>query len=346
MPAKKKRTSELPSTFEQAWDYFSDPDRCVEYVAKLRWPDGPTCPECGGTEYSYLKTRRLWKCKDCKKQYSVRVGTIFEDSPIPLRKWLMAIWEIANDRNGISSHELARKLSITQKSAWFMLHRVRLAMQTNTFEKWSEKFDGVVEVDETLIGGKARNMKLAKRRELEESGETIGPKTGKTVVMGFRQRGGDISAHVVKTTKKDELQREVRKRVKPDATVITDELGSYRGLDQHYQHMVINHAEKYVDGQVHTNGIENFWALLKRGLSGTYVSVRPFHLFRYLDEQVYRYNQRAVPDEQRVEGILKGIAGRRLTYNELTGKVHKNEPEGPKTTFLWGQPKNYPLGPF
>ena len=196
MPAKKKRTSHLPGTFEEAWDYFSDQDRCVEYIAALRWPDGPVCPECGGKEYSYLTSRRLWKCKDCKKQYSVRVGTIFEDSPLPLRKWLMAIWEIANDRNGISSHELARKLSIQQKSAWFVLHRVRLAMQTGSFEKYSDKMDGAIEVDETLIGSKARNLKLSKRRELAKEGKKLPSSHGKTAVIGFRQRDGQVRAEV------------------------------------------------------------------------------------------------------------------------------------------------------
>lgn len=346
MPAKKKSTTHLPTTFVEAARYFSDLDVATDFVAKLRWPDGPVCPECGGKEHSYLSTRRIWKCKDCRKQFSVKKGTIFEDSPLPLDKWLLTIWELANDKNGISSLELAGKIGVTQKSAWFMLHRVRLAMQTGSFEKYDDKFDGAVEVDETLIGGKARNMKLARRRELEKSGQKIGPKTGKTAVMGFRQRGGDIAVNVIEGTRKSELQKEVRKRVKPDATVITDELGSYRGLDAHYQHLVINHAEKYVDGQVHTNGIENFWALLKRGLGGTYVSVRPFHLFRYLDEQVYRYNKRELANTERVAGILREISGRRLTYDELTGKVKKGEPEGPKTTFPWGEPKNYPLGPF
>lgn len=193
MPAKKKSTSELPGTFEEAWDYFSHPDRCVEYVAKLRWPDGPTCPECGSKDHSYLKTRRIWKCKDCKKQYSVRVGTIFEDSPISLRKWLMAIWEVANDRNGISSHELARKLSVTQKTAWFMLHRIRLAMQTGSFRLLA----GEVEVDETYIGGKARmmNNRTRERRDVRRGG------TGhRTAVMGLLERGGKIRTHVLPAT--------------------------------------------------------------------------------------------------------------------------------------------------
>lgn len=152
MPAKKPSTQTEPQTFVEAARYFSDLDVATDFVAKLRWPDGPICPECGGKEHSYLSTRRVWKCKACNKQFSVKKGTIFEDSPLPLDKWLLTIWELANDKNGITSHELAAKIDVTQKSAWFMLHRVRLAMQTGTFEKRGEKFDGAVEVDETHIG--------------------------------------------------------------------------------------------------------------------------------------------------------------------------------------------------
>jgi len=149
----------LPRTLIEAIRYFSDQDVCVQFVAQLRWPDGPVCPSCGGTEHSYLKTRRVWKCKACKRQFSVKVGSVFEDSAIPLDKWLAAMWMIANSKNGVSSHEMARSLGITQKSGWFLLHRVRLAMQTGTFEK----LDGEIEVDETFIGGKARNMHKAVR---------------------------------------------------------------------------------------------------------------------------------------------------------------------------------------
>src|SRR4051794_32382041 len=155
--AKAKR---LPSSLLEAIRYFSDLDVATDYVANLRWPNGPVCPRCSGTEHSYLTTRRIWKCKACKKQYSVKVGTIFEDSPLGLDKWLPAVWLAANSKNGISSHELGRSLGITQKSAWFMLHRIRLAMQSGTLSKLS----GVVEVDETFIGGKARNMNARTRR--------------------------------------------------------------------------------------------------------------------------------------------------------------------------------------
>ena len=335
-------SQQLPTTFIEAARYFADPDIAIQTVAELRWPDGPVCPDCGGKDHSFLKTRRIWKCKGCKRQFSVKVGTIFEDSPISLDKWLLAIWEIANDRNGISSHELARKLGVTQKTAWFLAHRIRLAMQAGSFEKWDDKFDGAVEVDETYIGGKARNMNAARRRRWEAEGGSKGYR-GKTGVIGFKQRGGEVAVAVITgDTKKASLQREVRRRVKPDATVITDELASYEGLNESYQHKVINHAEKYVDGLVHTNGLENFWSLLKRGLGGTYVSVRPFHLFRYLDEQAYRYNRREEADAQRVQGVLGQIEGRRLTYKELTGK-HRTPPPPEQSK---RKPSSFPMGPF
>ncbi len=304
----------LPTTLLEAIRYFSDPDVCVEYVAKLRWPHGPVCPRCDGTEHSYLTTRRLWKCKGCKKQFSVKLGTIFEDSPIGLDKWLAAVWLIANSKNGVSSHELGRAIGITQKSAWFVLHRIRLAMQSGSFDK----LDGEVEVDETFIGGKARNMHKAERvRKITGTGGK-----DKAVVVGTRQRGGgEVRAAVVPNTKRQTLQGHVRENVEPGATVYSDSLRSYAGLDADYAHKVVDHAVEYVCGQVHTNGIENFWALLKRGLHGTYVSVEPYHLFRYLDERMFTYNERALSDLGRFATVLGCVAGRRLTYAALIGKV-------------------------
>lgn len=341
MPAKKKSTNKLPQTFQEAVKYFSDPEVANQFMARLRWPDGPSCPNCGSKEHSYLKSRRLWKCKNCKKQYSVRVGSVLEDSPLPLDKWLLAIWEIANCSNGISSVELAKKIGVTQKSAWFLNHRIRLAMQYGSFEKYSDKFEGAVEVDETYIGGKARNMHASRRRQLEAEGKLKGH-SGKMGVVGFLERGGEVRAQVVDDIRKSAMQKKVREHVKPGATVITDELKSYYGLDAHFQHQIINHAERYVDGQIHTNGLENYWALLKRGLSGTYVSVRPFHLFRYLDEQSYRYNRRELEPLERTMGVVSKAAGKRLTYRELTGKDRKPEPPKPVT---W-KPRAFPMGPF
>jgi len=306
------RAKRLPENLLEAVRYFSDLDVATEYVAKLRWPNGPVCPKCGGVEYSYLKTRRLWKCKACKKQYSVKVGTVFEDSPLGLDKWLPAVWLAANSKNGISSHELGRALGITQKSAWFMLHRIRLAMQAGSFDK----LDGEVEVDESFIGGKARNM----HRSTRERKDIRPGAWDKTVVLGIRQRNGDVRAKVVPNTKARTLQPEVHEHVEPGASVYTDENHSYRGLTGAYDHRTVDHAEMYVDGRVHTNGLENFWSLLKRGLNGTYVSVEPFHLFRYLDERVFTFNLRELDDYGRFAAVLRMIAGRRVTYAQLTGR--------------------------
>jgi transposase-like protein len=303
----------LPRTLIEAIRYFSDQDVCVQFVARLRWPDGPVCSSCGGTEHSYLTTRRVWKCKSCKRQFSVKVGSIFEDSAIPLDKWLAAMWMIANSKNGVSSHEMARSLGITQKSAWFLLHRIRLAMQTGTFAK----LDGEIEVDETFIGGKARNMhKNVRAKKITGTGGK-----DKAVVAGVLQRGGELRAVVVPDTRRATLQAGVREHVEQGSAVYSDALVAYIGLAGEHDHKVVDHAEKYVDGQVHVNGVENFWSLLKRGLHGTYVSVQPWHLFRYIDERVFTYNERGLTDLDRFLVVLGTVAGRRLTYKALTGKA-------------------------
>jgi transposase-like protein len=281
-------------------------------MARLRWFDGPVCPSCQSKHLSFIKTRLTWTCLECRKQFSVKVGTIFEDSAIGLDKWLCALWMIANCKNGISSYEVARDLKITQKSAWFVLHRIRYAMRTGTFAKLS----GEVEVDESFIGGKARNMHKAKRvRVITGTGGK-----DKTIVMGMVERGGEVRAMVVDTRKKQELQKQVREHVEAGSAIFSDELKSYDGLESDYQHAVINHAVEYVNGKVHTNTMENFWSLLKRGLHGTYVSVEPFHLARYIDEQAFRYNKRSTTDADRFVQLCSTVAGKRLTWNELTGK--------------------------
>jgi transposase-like protein len=306
-------TKKPPTTLLEAIRYFADLDVANEFVAALRWPDGPICPECGGKEHSYLTTRRLWKCKACKRQFSVKVGSIFEDSPIPLDKWLASIWLIANAKNGISSHELGRSIGLSQKSAWFVLHRVRLAMQTKTFDKLS----GEIEVDETFVGGKAKFMHQAERRRKITG---TGGSSNKTAVMGMLIRDGDVRAVVVPDTKKATLQGQVRDNVEAGSAVYSDAAYAYKELAEDYAHAYVDHAVRYVDGRVHTNGLENFWSLLKRSLKGTYVSVEPFHLFRYLDEQTFRFNARKNNDLGRFVVVVSRVAGRRLTYAALTGK--------------------------
>src|SRR6266581_7899984 len=268
-----------PDTLLGAVKYFADIETCIAFVAALRWPNGVECPRCGaGPESTYrLSTRQLWKCRGCKKQFSVKVGNIFEDSPIGLDKWLPALWMIANCKNGVSSYEIGRALGVTQKSAWFMLHRLRLAMQNRSTLKLGGH-GKEVEADETFIGGAARFMHRDKhRRRITETGTK-----DKTAIMGLLERDGEIRAAVVPNRRKHHVQGEISTHVEPGSAVYTDALMSYMGLDaKGYMHEVIDHAERYVDGRVHTNGLENFWSLLKRGLKVTYVSVEPFHLFRY-----------------------------------------------------------------
>jgi transposase-like protein len=309
-----------PKTLQQAIIYFSNPDNCLEYLKARRWPDGVVkCPTCGSANVSFVPSRRIWQCKTRhpKCQFSIKVGTIFEDSPISLDKWLTAMWMEANCKNGISSYEVERSLGITQKSAWFMTHRIRLAMQ----ESNGEMLSGEVEVDETFIGGKARNMHASKRKA-KITGR--GP-SGKAVVMGMLERGGKVRTAVIENRDKETLHAHVHTHVEAGANVFTDELVWYWGLEEKYVHQIINHAEQYVRGNVHTNGMENFWSLLKRGLNGTYVSVEPFHLFRYIDEQAFRYNYRKVTDAERFSTVVSQIVGKRFTYDELTGKSGKKQ---------------------
>ena len=305
-----------PETLQEAIAYFADADRCFRYAVKLRWPDGNiTCPRCESKEHSFVSTRRIWFCKGCKKQFTMKIGTIFEDSPLGMDKWMTAVWLITNCKNGVSSYEIARDLGITQKSAWFMLHRIRYAMQSGSFSKMS----GEVEVDETFIGGKARNMHVAQRqRRITGTGGK-----DKIAVMGILERGGEVRTTVVENRKKKILQAEVKKHVEAGSALYSDALLSYEGLASEYAHQVIDHAIAYVHGKVHTNGLENFWSLLKRGLRGTYVSVEPFHLFRYLDEQAFRYNNRKDKnDAERFSEVMGQVAGRRLTFEQVTGKLH------------------------
>lgn len=304
-----------PQTLLEAIRHFSDADVCLDFMVSLRWPDGLVkCPTCGTEKVTFMAARRIWQCKvqHPKRQFSVKVGTIFEDSPIGLDKWFAVIWMLANDKNGISSYEVARSVGVTQKTAWFMLDRIRLAMQTGTFNKLS----GTVEVDETYIGGKARNMHVGKRREKIKGAGT----TGKVAVMGLLERHGQFHYRMIPGLKKGTMAATVRGVVEPGSSVYTDAFKSYNPLAQDYIHRVIDHAEMYVEGEVHTNGLENFWSLLKRAFHGTYISVEPFHLFRYLDEQAFRFNNREMSDGHRFAKVAGSVFGKRLTYSELTGK--------------------------
>jgi transposase-like protein len=307
------KTYTHPQTLLEAVRFFSDLAVCHEYMTNVKWPDGKViCPKCGGDHIGEIKSRRMFQCKakECRKQFSAKVGTIFEDSPLGLDKWFVGVWCISNAKNGISSHELARSLGITQKSAWHMLHRIRLAMQTGTFAK----IKGETESDETFVGGAAKNMhKEVRRRKIRGSGPA-----DKTIVHGFLNRGGRVNAQVVTTHSKKALQRRVREHVEPGSAIYTDSLKSYNGLEADYIHGIVDHSKEYVNGRIHTNGLENFWSLLKRSLKGTYVSVAPFHLQRYVTEQEFRFNARKGDDATRFVSAIIGTTGKRLQYKKLT----------------------------
>jgi len=307
------------NTLKEAIEYFSNPPNCREYIVARRWPNGVECPRCGSKNVTFLEKYNRWQCsaRHDGRQFTAKTGTIFEDSPLSLDKWLMAMWQVVNCKNGVSSHEVHRAIGISQKSAWFMDHRIRHALTLGTINKLS----GQIEADETYIGGKARNMHSSKR-----AAKITG--TGgkdKTAVMGILERGSKVTGNRVRTkvvnnTKKKALQSEIRQHVLVGSALFTDALRSYNGLDE-FQHEVVDHAVEYVRGEVHTNGLENLWSLLKRGINGTYVSVEPFHLFRYLDEQVFRYNNRKMNDGERFDLAVRAAIGKRLTWDQLTGKI-------------------------
>ncbi|MGA8764078.1 MAG: IS1595 family transposase [Candidatus Sulfotelmatobacter sp.] len=322
-----------PRTLQEAIVYFSDPDRAFDYAVKLRWPDGKViCPRCSSDANYHVRrktksgTARLWLCRGCNRQFTLKVNTIFEDSALGLDKWMTAFWMLVNCKNGVSSVEIGSTLGITQKSAWFMLQRLRTALHNRTFGSTTKIGgpDSEVEADETFVGGLTKNMHKGRKLRLVQQG---GIHCGKTIVQGILDRNlRQIRATVVPDVKRETLQNEILKHVKYGTKVYTDDAVGYEGgMNWRFVHDVINHSEQYVRGRVHTNGLENFWSLLKRGLKGTYVAVEPFHLFRYVDEQVFRYNNRKdgdrkLTDSDRFARAMSQVAGRRLTYAELTGK--------------------------
>jgi transposase-like protein len=273
-----------PRILQEAIVYFSSSVNCRDYVVARRWPNGVVCPRCGSDSVVFQEKYNGWQCnkRHERRQFTVKTGTIFEDSPLSLDKWLTAMWMIANCKNGISSWEIHRAIGVTQKTAWFMLHRIRLAMQGEN----AGKLGGIVEVDETFIGGKSRFMHKDKR-------ERVITGTGgkdKAVVMGMMERGGHVRALVVDSRGKTELQKQVREHVEAGDAIFSDELQSYTGLDADYKHAVVDHAIEYVYGNVHTNNLEGFWNLLKRGLHGTYDLCRVNRQTRRNQELVLDFN--------------------------------------------------------
>lgn len=333
MESIKSKTTQ--KTLQQLIQHFSDEQVSIDAVAQMRWPNGAACPACATKDPYYLKTQKRWKCRDCRRQFSVKLGTIFEDSPIPLQKWLPALWMLVNCRNGISSYEIHRALGVSQKSAWFMLHRLRLVLQNGDLGKFGGP-GSEIESDETFIGGKARNMHASRRAQFKAARESSltgdANLVNKTAVWGVLDREQrKVRATVVPKVNREALQAAVLDQVAPGSKIYTDEAKVYRSLPkEEYVHEFVNHLERYVNGRVHTNGLENFWSLLKRGLNGTYVAVEPFHLFRYIDEQAFRFNNRKdesgrkLSDAERFEIALSQVAGKRLTFAEVIGKDDKD----------------------
>jgi transposase-like protein len=315
-------------TLQQAIVYFSDADRTFQYALNFRWRNGlVACPRCGSEKHSFIKTRRIWMCYGCNKQFSLKVGTIFEDSPIGLDKWMLAIWMLANCRNGVSSYEMSRTIGVTQRSAWFMLHRIRESMRDTFNDKMGSPEGSEVEVDEAYVGAKVKNMHYSRKLKIQQelnkvpAWKSTTRYGGKTPIMGmFDRESRQIRAKVVPNTKRETLQKEILAGVHFGSKVYTDQAVAYDTLKAQYIHETVNHIDSYVRGNVHTNCLENFWSLTKRNLAGTYVAVEPFHLDRYLDEQMYRFNNRiGWSDQQRFNRVLAQVSGRRLTYSELTG---------------------------
>jgi transposase-like protein len=324
----EKRAMSEPTSLQEAVLYFSDPANCREYMVARRWPNGVECPRCGSKNVLFLEKYNRWECREKHdaRQFTLKTGTVFEESPISLDKWITAMWMLVNCKNGVSSWEIHRTIKVTQKSAWFMLGRLRLALQDKrSGGKLGGSNGSPVEIDETFIGGKARNMHRAKRERLSADRGMQGG-SGKAVVMGMLERGGKVRATVLGHRRdKKQMHQIIAENVEVGTPVMTDEFGNYDGLSPKYAHEVVNHLEKYVEGNVHTQGIENFWSCLKRGLGGTYIAVEPFHLFRYVDEQAFRFNNRATKDNplndaDRFDLAMRQVVGKRLTYDELTGK--------------------------
>jgi transposase-like protein len=311
-----------PKTLTEAVVHFADPDTSLRHMVAVRWPDGVRCPHCGSDKVHFLANQRRWKCavNHPRRQFSVKVETIFEESPLPLEKWLVAVWLETNAKNSISSYEVARALGITQKSAWFMLHRVRYALHVGSFDK---KLSGTIEADETFVGGLAKNMhKKQRAAKIKGTGSST-----KTAVMGLLERHdgkkhSTVRAEVLPNVQRQTLHAIIHKNVEPGSTVYTDAWKAYKQMDPMFVHDFVDHAEAYVkDKVVHTNGLENFWALFKRCIKGTHVSIEPFHLAAYVDSEAFRFNHRKVKDGDRFTLALGGVSGKRLTYKALIGST-------------------------
>ena len=292
-------------------DAFPDEQSCVDHLRSIRWANGEFCPHCGATRIMHFADKRTFKCSDCRQRFSIKVGTIFQDTKLPLRKWFMAIWLITNHPKGVASTTLAKDLSITQKSAWFVLHRLRHAARTQSF---AAPLNDTVEADTTFVGGKEKNKHANKKTPGSQGG------ANKAVVLGMIQRDGELRTEHVADSKAKTLQGAVRRNVAPKSAVLTDEDRSFVGLGKDYLHRAVNHsAGEYVrlGGWVHTNSIESVWALLKRQIYGIHHWVSDKHLKRYLAEMTWRYNRRQAKVTDRMNALFACVEGP-MPYKVLT----------------------------
>jgi transposase-like protein len=307
----------LPPNFKDRAKLFADEDAAREWLEAERWPEGPVCPQCGVVDRAYKLTPKegssrpvrkgVWKCRDCRKQFTVTIGTIFAETHIPLNKWLYAIHLMCSSKKGISANQLSRDLEITYKSAWFLAHRIRKAMEK---EPMQEKLTGTIEADETFVGGKRRGM---------SGGPTA--KGTKTIVFTLVQRDGEARSYVVPDVKRQTLRTIIRRNVEGTASIMTDEMASYVGLNKEFaSHESVNHsADEYVRGIVHVNFAESFFSLLKRGIIGTFHHVSAKHLQRYMEEFDFRWNSRKDKDAERMKLCIAGTEGVRLYYKAVPG---------------------------
>ena len=317
-------TNTHPATLAEAVRAYADPAVANAAMAAMRWPEGIVCPRCGGREHYAIKTRHAWQCKACKRQFTVKVGSIMEDSPIAVGDWLVAMWLMVNARNGISSYEIARSVGVTQKSAWFMAHRIRHAMMAGSLDK----LDGEVEIDQTFIGPDKRKMNAESRERFE----AIPAGRERVIVQTVVERGGDVRSRVIRDTSRSTIHDGIRAVVEPGAKLYTDEHASYDRLDG-YERESVNHGEgQYRDGEAYTNTVEGTFNLFKRCVRGTWVAISPTHAGRYLAEQDTRYNVRKLKDGQRAAIVGGMVGGRRMTYAKLTAR---RGGRGPQKGYDW-----------
>ena len=306
----KQKTAKVLSTYE-LMQIFPNEQTAIDYLAPIFWPDGPVCPYCEGRRITARTTANYYRCNDCLKTFTIRVGTLFERSHIPLHKWLYAMYLIVTARKGISSLQLSKELGITQKSAWFLLQRIRAACGNQT----KKILSGIVEIDKIYLGGLESN-----KHEYKKLNAGRGP-VGKTAVMGMRDRKGSVVAKVMPAINLQTVEPVIKNKVAIISTICTDEHSAYRDLHVDYAHKTVKHsAKQYVDGMAHTNGIESVWAVLKRGFYGTYHSFSKKHTNLYVDEFMFWLNEGncRIDTVDRLAALLRGMKGQRLTYWNLT----------------------------